>query len=178
MTPDAGLAPGTYTLIVGLDADAVVRFGAAGERDLPSGWYAYVGSAFGPGGLGRVERHRELARGDRDVRHWHVDYLLGHPAATVVEAVTTADADRECTIADTLADAPGVEAVEGLGASDCACRSHLLGTDRRDRLLDAVRAAHGDGDVSPAPGEGGPADRGDGNGNSDRDRDRDEELSS
>ena len=34
MAPEAGFAPGTYTLIVGFDADAVVRFGAAGERDV------------------------------------------------------------------------------------------------------------------------------------------------
>jgi hypothetical protein len=49
VTDNAG---GTYTLLVRLAADARIEFGARGERALPAGWYAYVGSAFGPVDVG------------------------------------------------------------------------------------------------------------------------------
>ena len=129
---------GTYTLLIGLEADTTVEFGAAGERDLSAGWYAYTGSAFGTGGFSRVERHRELAAGARDVRHWHVDYLLGHPESRVVEVVKTAEEDIECRVSREL----DAEPVAGLGASDCDCDSHLKFADDREELEREVRRAH------------------------------------
>ncbi|MFD1514671.1 GIY-YIG nuclease family protein [Halomarina rubra] len=132
---------GTYTLVVSLGADATVTFGAAGERSLPAGTYAYVGTAFGPGGFSRVERHRELARGERGTRHWHVDYLLGHPASTVASVVTSADVDAECAVAATLDEQ--VPSVPGLGASDCDCRTHLFGPADGESLRRCVETAHG-----------------------------------
>ncbi|MFC6837644.1 GIY-YIG nuclease family protein [Halomarina ordinaria] len=132
---------GTYTLLVRLDGPATVEFGAAGERALDAGWYAYTGSAFGPGGLSRVARHRELARGERDARHWHVDYLLGHPGAAVEDVVTTREADVECAVARALVEA--LAPVGGLGASDCDCPTHLAFAPERAPLERAVRAAHG-----------------------------------
>jgi endonuclease-3 len=129
---------GTYTLLVALEEPATVEFGAAGERDLSAGWYAYTGTAFGTGGFARVERHRELARGERDARHWHVDYLLGHPASRVADAVKTAGADAECEVSDRL----DAESVAGLGASDCDCDSHLQFAAGRAGLERAVRSAH------------------------------------
>jgi len=131
---------GTYTLVVSLDEDARIAFGAAGERGLAAGTYAYVGTALGPGGFSRVERHRELARGERDVRHWHVDYLLGHPASRVVTVVTSADVNAECGIAALLDGR--LAPVAGLGASDCDCETHLFGPAARDPVVEAVRDAH------------------------------------
>jgi endonuclease-3 len=136
---EARTVEGTYTLLVELDRDATVEVGALGERALDRGWYAYTGSAFGPGGFARVERHRELAAGERDARHWHVDYLLGHPGATLREVVRSGGADVECAAARRLPDGP----VEGFGASDCDCPSHLAPLDGgRRRALAAVEAAH------------------------------------
>jgi endonuclease-3 len=132
---------GTYTLVCSLDADADVTFGAAGERRLSEGTYAYVGTALGPGGFSRVDRHRELARGERDVRHWHVDYLLSHPASSVTAVVTTPSVDAECRVAATLRER--VETVPDLGASDCDCGTHLFGPADHDDLTTAVEAAHG-----------------------------------
>jgi endonuclease-3 len=137
-------ANGTYTLLVEVGSDAAVTVGALGERTLRAGRYAYVGSAFGPGGLSRVDRHRELARGERSARHWHVDYLLGRPEATVARAVTSEGTDAECAVARAVADADGIDRVDAFGASDCDCRSHLLYAPpaRTDRLTAAVERAH------------------------------------
>jgi Uri superfamily endonuclease len=132
------MTPGTYTLLVELTDPATVEFGAKGAFDLDAGWYAYTGSAFGAGGLGRVDRHRELARGERDVRHWHVDYLLGHDASSVAAVYVTEHEDVECETAQALNDA--ASHVPGLGASDCACGTHLAYAREREVLAsEAVR---------------------------------------
>jgi endonuclease-3 len=133
---------GTYTLLIGLDRPANITVGALGEHRFPAGAYAYTGSAFGPGGFGRVDRHYELAAGERGTRHWHVDYLLGHGDASIRGDVRTTDADVECAVAAALPGAP----IAGFGASDCGCRSHLAYDEDGDRLRAAVSRAHRDAD--------------------------------
>ncbi len=110
------------------------------EHRFPSGTYAYVGSALGSGGFSRVDRHRRVARGDHDVRHWHVDYLLGHPDSRLRDVVRSHGVDVECAVADRLPDGP----VARFGSSDCNCRTHLAVLDgdaaARDRLERVHRA--------------------------------------
>jgi endonuclease-3 len=129
---------GTYTLLVELPEAATVEVGALGEQGLPAGWYAYTGSDLGPGGFSRVDRHYELAAGERTARHWHVDYLLGHPDARIRSDVRTPGEDVECAVAGTLPDSP----VEGFGASDCECPAHLAHAADGGDLRAAVSAAH------------------------------------
>ena len=132
---------GTYTLLVGFDG-ATVEVGALGPVELPAGWYAYVGSALGPGGFARVDRHRELAAGDRDTRHWHLDYLLGHPAASLDAVVTSAGVDAECAVAGAINPGPEAGHVPDFGCSDCGCDSHLRYRRERGPLRAAVERAH------------------------------------
>ncbi|WP_122091044.1 GIY-YIG nuclease family protein [Halalkalicoccus subterraneus] len=127
---------GTYTLVIALPEPATIDVGALGTQEFSAGRYAYTGSAFGPGGFSRVDRHRELARGERDTRHWHVDYLLGHPTAAIEAVVRTPEEDVECAVGRTLPDA----GIDGFGASDCDCVSHLAYA--ANGLLDAVERAH------------------------------------
>ncbi|WP_181685240.1 GIY-YIG nuclease family protein [Halorhabdus salina] len=131
---------GTYTLVIALETDATITFGAAGERALDPGGYAYTGSAFGAGGFSRIDRHRELAAGERDTRHWHVDYLLGYDATRIADIVKTPDADVECPVARTLADE--CEPIEGIGASDCDCNTHLVYAPEVEDLRQVVEHAH------------------------------------
>ena len=135
--PDAALetpegrsgVPGTYVLFLELAAAERIEVGALGSFEFTAGTYAYVGSAFGPGGLSRVDRHRELAAGERDVRHWHVDYLAGRPETTLRAVLLFPRADAQCAIARTLRGdyrrAPDDGPVSGFGSSDCPCDSHL-----------------------------------------------------
>jgi len=111
---------GSYLLVlrhVGTETVAVGALGAVRFRD---GYYVYAGSAFGPGGLGRVERHRRTAEED-DALHWHIDHLLVRDTTSVDRAVTVAGEDIECRLAQDI----GGEPVEGFGCSDCDCDSHL-----------------------------------------------------
>jgi len=132
------MADGTYTLLVELSEAATIEVGALGEHRFPSGWYAYTGSALGSGGFSRVDRHYELAAGERETRHWHIDYLLGHEAATLRGDVRTVDADVECAVAERLPDGP----LEGFGASDCDCSSHLAYGADGGELQRTVASAH------------------------------------
>ncbi|WP_324664883.1 GIY-YIG nuclease family protein [Haloarcula sediminis] len=133
---------GTYTLVLERASGATIEVGALGAIDFPAGWYAYTGSALGAGGFSRVDRHRAVAAGENDARHWHVDYLLGDDA-TGVETVVTTAADIECGVARRLAEAVG-GAVPDFGCSDCGCRSHLVRCEDRETLVAAVERAHGE----------------------------------
>lgn len=114
---------GTYALLLRLDAPQRVVVGALGALAFPGGWYLYLGSARGPGGLAaRLARHRR--RGDKRF-HWHIDYLRAVMA--LVEVWTSTDATHECRWATAAATLPGAKVVApGFGASDCRCPAHLF----------------------------------------------------
>jgi endonuclease-3 len=129
--------PGTYVLFLERATEGEIAVGALGSHTLAAGWYAYVGSAFGPGGFSRVERHRRSAAGGTDP-HWHIDYLLADPD-TRLDSVVAAETDAECAVSQALPDGP----VPGFGASDCSCSTHLAFAPERGPLFDAATAALG-----------------------------------
>ncbi|ELZ77645.1 DUF123 domain-containing protein [Haloferax sp. Atlit-6N] len=131
---------GTYALVFDAPA-ATIDVGALGEHRVSAGAYVYVGSAFGTGGLRRVLRHRRVAAGDHDARHWHVDYLGGHPAVGLARVVCVTDRDVECAVATELASSLGATAVDGFGSSDCSCDAHLARGDSVETATPLVEAA-------------------------------------
>ena len=117
---------GTYALILQLSAGRLVQVGKLGAFHFPAGYFIYVGSAFGPGGLaGRLGRHiAPVKPGSR--LHWHVDYLRCW--ASIVEIwIAEHTEPREHDWAVTVGRLPG-SAIPAprFGASDCRCRSHLF----------------------------------------------------
>ena len=131
------MEPGIYCLVFENPA-AVLEVGRLGAIAFRPGYHLYVGSALGPGGLARVERHRRLGR-DRDRSpHWHVDRLLIDPRFRLAAVVTACTGERlECALARTL----GGDTVAGFGATDCRCGSHLA--FRPLDPVDEVAAAFG-----------------------------------
>lgn len=127
---------GTYVLVFSLPESATIEVGALGEQQFPPGGYCYTGSALGTGGFSRIDRHRRVARGAHDVRHWHVDYFGGHPATELVDVARIDGSDVECTVAQSLGTGP----VRGFGASDCACDTHLTRFETGDVALRAATA--------------------------------------
>ena len=66
---------GTYALVLHLECTEEITVGKLGMFTFPAGYYLYVGSALGPGGLeARLARHRRRGKKLR----WHIDYLLEH----------------------------------------------------------------------------------------------------
>jgi endonuclease-3 len=102
------------------------------------GLYAYTGSAFGAGGVSRIDRHARVASGENEARHWHIDYLLGEEQSSIA-AVYATPHDAECEVARGI----GGEPVEGFGCSDCSCDTHLKRTTR-----EAVEGAYAGRDAS------------------------------
>ena len=119
--------PGSYVLVVDCKKPISVEVGALGTIEFAGG-YAYVGSAFGPGGLSRVDRHRRVAGGDHETRHWHIDYLLGVAETQLSRVKTYPHKDIECALATAFAEA-GCDPIAAFGASDCDCGSHLWALD-------------------------------------------------
>ncbi|MFB6158552.1 MAG: DUF123 domain-containing protein [Candidatus Nanohalobium sp.] len=103
--------------------ELVVEVGALGEVVFSPGLYVYNGSAFGPGGLKRVDRHRELSV-EGGSPHWHIDYLLVSDVVEVVDVFCAEGCDLECSLSRVMGGR--FEGVPGFGCSDCGCGSHLF----------------------------------------------------
>ena len=114
--------PGTYLLILKIEKPLFdLKIGRKLRLDFKQGYYGYVGSALGGGGLNsRLKRH--ASKNKRT--HWHIDYLLAE--ARLLGAVVKADNNHlECKWSAWLC-RTAVESVSDFGASDCNCRSHLF----------------------------------------------------
>lgn len=115
-------APGTYALILQSERNQTIRVGKSGSLTIRPGWYVYIGSAFGPGGLlARINRHIKKRKKFR----WHIDYLRARVMLTAVW-YTKSPLKMECDWANLFGQQKGAETITGFGASDCKCRSHLF----------------------------------------------------
>jgi Uri superfamily endonuclease len=119
-----GPEPGTYALILQSQTTGTVQIGRWRQIDIAPGFYLYIGSAFGPGGVrARVQRHFRRTK----ARHWHIDYLRGH--LDPVGAWYSHDPNRlEHRWAQILCGMSDMSPVRGFGCSDCTCDSHLFRT--------------------------------------------------
>ncbi|MBN1324059.1 MAG: GIY-YIG nuclease family protein [Methanotrichaceae archaeon] len=130
---------GIYTLILHLPAPETIAVGALGQIEFQEGYYAYTGSARGPGGFRRIDRHKRVLSGENSTRRWHIDYLLPHTA--FVEAVCTPTSrNLECAVAKAIG--KRMRALPGFGCSDCRCISHLHHSTEREDAIDSVHLAH------------------------------------
>ena len=125
---------GVYILKLEMDKDTVIRVGKLGIIRFKKGYYAYIGSALGPGGFKRVTRHFNVASGKNMTRKWHIDYLLPH--SKVVSAVLMPTEDSiECSVAKAVGEL--CVGIPGFGCSDCSCSSHLFfsETELMDQMI-------------------------------------------
>jgi Uri superfamily endonuclease len=115
--------PGSYALVLSSAKAATIQVGKLGSLQLQPGFYVYVGSARGPGGLrARLTHHLQPA-----VRpHWHIDYLGAHVNPEEVwvcyDRISWEHRWACCFSLQQGASAP----LAGFGSSDCACGAHLF----------------------------------------------------
>lgn len=129
---------GTYLLRLRLEQPTTLSIGRLGRFAFPAGFYVYVGSAFGPGGLrGRLKHH--LAPIPKP--HWHLDYL--RQAAPLEEIWCIARPEvLEHAWAALLHDLPGASLpAPRFGASDCRCPAHLFHYPARPDFADFYERA-------------------------------------
>jgi Uri superfamily endonuclease len=134
-----GREPGIYTLIIRLPRSEQITVGSLGRIFFPTGFYSYTGSARGPGGFKRLDRHAAIMEGGNKTRRWHIDYLL--PRCELREAIITRTSqDLECLIAKAIGER--LPPVPRFGCSDCHCISHLHYSETEEEVREAVSRAH------------------------------------
>ncbi len=114
---------GSYLLMLRLHEARTIQVGSLGRIAFARGWYAYAGSAFGPGGLAARLRHHLVP-----VRrpHWHIDYLRAEARVAEIWAAGGLPC-REHDWASALTKGMGAgTGIRGFGCSDCRCLSHLI----------------------------------------------------
>ena len=120
--------PGTYVLVLSSRSTDLIQIGRLGALQLQSGFYVYVGSALGPGGVrARLTHHLRPSRRP----HWHIDYLRAH---TSVEEICYRFGTRrlEHIWAERIGLAEGASVpLAGFGSADCRCESHLFFFEQR-----------------------------------------------
>ncbi len=131
--------PGTYVLVLRSDERKRIQIGKWGPLQINPGFYLYVGSAVGPGGVqARVSRHCRQEK----ARRWHIDFLREH---TEVNSVWYAHGPGhlEHEWAKALEGAKGTVSVKGFGCSDCRCKSHLFFVAHATGLPECAAALKG-----------------------------------
>ncbi len=114
------MTKGVYLLLIQVNMDIQVDVGALGTVNFEKGLYVYVGSAQNSLEK-RIARH--FSRGKR--KFWHIDYLLDNPAVKISKVfVKEVARQEECKIAKEIGKTS--VPVNGFGASDCKCKSHLF----------------------------------------------------
>lgn len=114
---------GTYALILENESSLDIRIGRRGNLQLIPGFYIYIGSAFGPGGIpARTARHKKIQHSP----HWHIDYLRKHTDLTEIW-FSYDTKKREHQWAKQLEQQSGIIVpMAGFGSSDCQCTTHLF----------------------------------------------------
>ncbi|MCW8855347.1 MAG: GIY-YIG nuclease family protein [Gammaproteobacteria bacterium] len=131
--------PGTYILCLKLNLATQIMIGKLGTFNFKPGYYYYVGSAFGPGGiLARCGHHIKISTRPR----WHIDYLRQH---CVLDQILYSDAPDhlEHWWANWLSGITYTTIpIADFGSSDCQCTSHLFFSPENisDLLLDSNKS--------------------------------------
>lgn len=115
--------PGTYALILNSNCNKSIQIGKFGVLDIKPGFYVYIGSAFGPGGVkARLNHHFKITSRP----HWYIDYLRKHVSIKKVWITYDGKRRERCwskgfeTLTHT--EIP----IMGFGASDHRGGSHLF----------------------------------------------------
>ncbi|MFY0609784.1 MAG: GIY-YIG nuclease family protein [Candidatus Atelocyanobacterium thalassa] len=117
---------GTYCLLLFCFNSTSASIGNLGLYPINLGYYIYVGSAFGAGGLNsRIQRHIKIYKN----KHWHLDYLRQYLIPLEVWYSTSKIRQEhewaKFLLNNNLFKVP----VKKFGASDCSCISHLFYSD-------------------------------------------------
>lgn len=122
----------TYILLIHLVDTHTTTVGSIGQIEFGSGYYAYIGSARSDS-FTRLDRHKEVATGENETTHWHIDYLLSLDDAHISGAFVS-EQDIEC---ETAQEMTGVK-ISQFGCSDCSCGTHLYHEDNLTDLMNTI----------------------------------------
>jgi Uncharacterized conserved protein len=130
---------GIYLLILALTELKEIPVGKLGKFNFNKGYYIYVGSAAGTGGIsGRLKHHFHKA-----VRsHWHIDFL-SKETCLLDAYYLVLPKEFEHVLASKLKNifhSP----IPKFGSSDCKCTSHLFYSIKKPSLVYLKKNIHPD----------------------------------
>jgi len=122
---------GVYTLIIKNIEDSFLKIGNLGSFNFPKGYYIYVGSALGKNSSTNLENRLKRHLKNNKKLHWHIDYLLHSPNASIIKICYAETNERfECKILKSIKKQSKKFQfiIKNFGSSDCksGCNSHLL----------------------------------------------------
>jgi len=122
---------GVYALVMRLEKDRTIEIGKLGVFDFERGWYVYLGSAHGSGGVkARTDRHCRDGNGKK--YKWNVDYLRTFAPVTEIWYSYAPRYREHDWASKTLRMHGAFIPVQKFGANDCPyCDAHLFYFERR-----------------------------------------------
>ena len=115
---------GTYLLFLKINKPLRVEIRNK-EILLDSGFYIYVGSAYGEGGLSsRIHRH---LRKEKKL-HWHIDQITTKDSCQFHGVAAFPNEKSECELSNLISKFEKVKSIKNFGNSDCQknCKSHFF----------------------------------------------------
>jgi len=114
---------GSYVLFIRIARELLIVI-RGNQIKLEPGYYLYVGSAFGEGGLSsRLHRHTRKSKR----KHWHIDQVTMSKSSSIEGIGVFIDKRVECQISSILSDIANFKPILGFGNSDCiTCSSHFF----------------------------------------------------
>ncbi len=110
---------GTYMTLLYNSEPQKIPVGQKGKYYFQEGYYVYVGS-----GQNTLQKRMNRHRRTRKNCHWHIDYLRNH--TQWLHNIPIRSPERlECQLAQSIKQIADTS-IEGFGASDCSCKSHLF----------------------------------------------------
>jgi Uri superfamily endonuclease len=128
---------GVYMLILGLSVRKNILTGKLGLFSFPKGFYIYIGSASGLGGIrGRLKHHFNISVKP----HWHIDYLRKEADLVNVFYINSPK-ELEHALAAKLQTIFNIPILK-FGSSDCKCNSHLFFSTENPSLVYMQKSIH------------------------------------
>ncbi|MHA1198038.1 MAG: GIY-YIG nuclease family protein [Candidatus Heimdallarchaeaceae archaeon] len=118
---------GTYILLILIRENLSIIINKK-AISLEAGFYLYVGSAYGAGGLAsRLHRHIRKKK----KRHWHIDQVTMSSKTSVIGIGVSINNNIECLTAQILSGLDQIKPIYSFGNSDCkdTCTSHFFRLD-------------------------------------------------
>ncbi len=115
---------GTYLLFIKISESVEIRIRGK-TFFLNEGYYIYIGSAFGAGGLSsRLHRHLRKIK----TIHWHIDQITASKFSEIIGLGVLLKQSVECELSKIIGDLEKTVPVTGFGNSDCEkkCISHFF----------------------------------------------------
>ncbi len=131
--------PGYYALLIKIQKKTIIDHPKFNKKTLDPGYYIYVGSARGPGGIAaRIKRHVKKNK----KKKWHIDYLTSKQdvKTILIGYKCTTKPEGEEKMSHTL-EKIASPALEKFGSTDKKDETHLYKCENKKKCKETIQIA-------------------------------------